>query len=115
MTLRICRIAVPGKPWCPDGASAGFEQWRHVLSDDDARVLRYLTRSSDTLAYVLPNNGFYIRALPGFSVGEESRVRTKRSYEAAEHFGVNVALPTSLPAAPGSDLSVSAYWLQIAL
>jgi hypothetical protein len=39
----------------------------------------------------------------------------KKDKKATENPAINVALPTSLPAAPGSDLSASAYRLHIAL
>lgn len=67
----------------PGGATAGFSDWSHVLSDEDAQP-RYLTDLWQPLSYPLDNNGFYIRALPGVSVGERS---IKSTYKAilSEH------------------------------
>lgn len=57
----------------PGGTTAAAADWEHIFSSDNASPLpRYLTQTSEALSYDLDGNGFYIRALPGFAVGERS-------------------------------------------
>ncbi|MEM9619934.1 MAG: hypothetical protein AAF936_18420 [Pseudomonadota bacterium] len=79
---------VPGRSaWetlTPDAGSPGFTDWPHVLEAEDAATPRYLTNPDEPLFYALDDNGFYIRALPGFSAGDQS---IKNAYKSmlAEH------------------------------
>lgn len=52
----------------------GFTEdgWSHALGTDATRLPKYLTMWGETLSYPLDQNGLYIRALPGFAVGEQS-------------------------------------------
>ena len=68
----------------PDGGSPGFRDWPHVLEAKGAVTPLFLQNPSEPLFYKLDNNGFYIRALPGFSAGDQS---IKKAYKSvlSEH------------------------------
>ncbi|NRA28846.1 MAG: hypothetical protein HRU11_01185 [Parvularculaceae bacterium] len=56
----------------PDTQNPIYEGWSHVLDDGGVALPAYLTKIGATLSYVMEGNGLYIRALPGFSAGEQS-------------------------------------------
>lgn len=56
----------------PDPENPAYQGWRHAMDLDSASLPRYLTQPWDVLDYELENGGYYIRALPGFKVGEQS-------------------------------------------
>lgn len=56
----------------PGGASTGFSGWSHISQTSGSPVPRYLTNAAEPLSYELSDNGFYIRALPGFAAGNKS-------------------------------------------
>ncbi|MEM1402915.1 MAG: hypothetical protein AAGG55_06250 [Pseudomonadota bacterium] len=61
------------------GLSTGESpDWTHALDGEDPPLPTYMTSMSEALHYDLENNGLYIRALPGFAVGEDS---IERAYE----------------------------------
>lgn len=51
-----------------------YEQiaWSHILEADAAPPARYLTTPDEILSYELQGSGLYIRALPGFAVGDQA-------------------------------------------
>ena len=55
------------------GLSTGDStNWTHALGGEDSSTPTYMTSMWEALHYDLENNGLYIRALPGFAVGEDS-------------------------------------------
>lgn len=56
----------------PGDANPVHDGWPHVLQAGGVALPTYLTGTSAPLSYPLDGNGFYIRALPGFSAGEQS-------------------------------------------
>jgi len=75
-----------GQPWRaawhtmkPDVGNPLHAGWSHVLGGQDAQLPRYLTATSEPLSYALDGKGFYIRALPGFSAGEQSIPKAYKS------------------------------------
>ncbi|MCI5046689.1 MAG: hypothetical protein MRY59_04230, partial [Aquisalinus sp.] len=56
----------------PGAVTPDFSSWSHVLDADRSKVLQFLTNTSEPQSYVLDKNGLYIRALPGFSAGDQS-------------------------------------------
>ena len=67
---------VPGRRgWqslVPGGATHGFENWIHVADAGRGQLPNYLREPDVPTSYALPNDGLYIRALPGFQAGERS-------------------------------------------
>lgn len=56
----------------PDPENPAYPGWTHALDIDGANRPRYLTQPWQSLHYELEDNGYYIRALPGFKVGDQS-------------------------------------------
>ncbi|GAB5456678.1 MAG: hypothetical protein Hens2KO_29070 [Henriciella sp.] len=56
----------------PDLENPAYQGWTHAMGADETNLPRYLTQPWQTLDYELENGGYYIRALPGFKVGEQS-------------------------------------------